>query len=282
MECEEVRELLDAHSLGALERSEARQVEKHLARCADCRRLHQEAMETSAALALATPLRRASPALLLRLRRKIAPRSALRWFPAPQARWAAVAAVLAVVSLGALTWGVLLQTQVNGLRADSDRFAALYEGLGKPATPVDLLQRALTESAFREEELQDVLQEQEQVTRVVALGDESGQGLVATAPASPARGRYVWSEEEGLGVLFLINLSQLSEDQEYQLWLLNPLEGGVPVSGGTFRPQPDGSARLLVRGGEVAGTGLTGMAITIEPVGGSETPTGEIVLQGIR
>jgi anti-sigma-K factor RskA len=117
---------------------------------------------------------------------------------------------------------------------------------------------------------------------VVALGDESGQGLVATAPASPARGRYVWSEEEGLGVLFLINLSQLSEDQEYQLWLLNPLEGGVPVSGGTFRPQPDGSARLLVRGGEVAGTGLTGMAITIEPVGGSETPTGEIVLQGIR
>jgi anti-sigma-K factor RskA len=79
--------------------------------------------------------------------------------------------------------------------------------------------------------------------------------------------------------LFLINLPQLSADRVYQLWLLR--EGGTPVSGGVFSPQADGSARLLVRTGDLGGT-LTGMAITEEPAGGSETPTGEIVLQGLR
>ncbi len=281
MNCEEARELLDAHSLGALDRSEARRVEKHLARCADCRRLHQEAVEASALLALAAPLRRASPALLLRLRQQIAPRSVLRRLPAPRAGWAAAAAVLAVVSVGALTWGAFLQTQVNDLRTDSDRFAALYDELDRRGVSVDLLQRALTEAAYRQDDLQSRLTEQDQVTRVVALGDESDQGLVSTAPASSARGRYVWSEEESLGVLFLSNLPELSEGSTYQLWLLRASEDGPAVSGGTFSSQADGSARLLVRAGDL-GDALTGMAITVEPIGGSQTPTGEIVLQGLR
>jgi anti-sigma-K factor RskA len=50
------------------------------------------------------------------------------------------------------------------------------------------------------------------------------------------------------------------------------------VSAGTFTPNADGSARLLVQG-DLGGT-LTGMAITVESAGGSATPTGEIVLQG--
>ena len=41
MNCEEAQELLDAHSLGALDRSEARRLEKHLASCLECRRLQQ-------------------------------------------------------------------------------------------------------------------------------------------------------------------------------------------------------------------------------------------------
>ena len=69
-------------------------------------------------------------------------------------------------------------------------------------------------------------------------------------------------------------------EKSYQLWFLD--ESGARVSGGTFLPQPDGSARLLVSGGDIVGTGLAGMAITVEPAGGSEVPTGEIVLQGLR
>lgn len=280
MHCEEVQELLDAHSLGALEKTEARRVEKHLASCSDCQRLHREAVEASALLALAAPLRRASPALRLRLRQRVVPRPALRWFPAPRAGWAVAAAVLAVISLGALTWGVLLQGQVNDLKGDRGRFAVLYDELERRGETVDILQRALTEAAFRQEHLQGLLREQDQAMRVVALGDETRRDLVGSVQGRPATGGYLWSEEEQLGVLFVSGLPQLDEDEAYQLWFLD--EAGTPVSGGTFLPQPDGSARLLVRGGEVVGSGLAGMAITIEPAGGSQTPTGETVLQGAR
>jgi anti-sigma-K factor RskA len=279
MNCEEAQELLDAYSLGALEKSEARRVEKHLSRCPSCRPLHEQAMETTALLGLAAPLRRASPALRLRLRQRVMPRPALRWFLAPRPSWALAAAALAIISLGALTWGGLLQTQVNNLKADSDRYAVLYDELQRRGDTVDVLQKALTEAAFRQEDIQNVLQEQGQAMRVVALSGGGSEDLVGTAPASPASGRYLWSDEEKLGVLFLINLPQLSENGVYQLWLLR--EGGTPVSGGTFTPQADGSARLMVRTSDLGGT-VTGMAITVEPAGGSETPTGEIVLQGLR
>ena len=279
MDCKEVRELLDAHSLGALERSEARPVEKHLASCSDCERLYREAAEASALLALAAPLRRASPALRLRLRQRVAPRSALRWLPAPRMGWAAAAAALAVISLGALTWGMLLQSQVNGLKGDSDRFAVLFNELDRRSETVNILQGALTDAAFRQERLQGLLQEQDQAMRVVALGSDGRQDLVGRGQAGPATGRYLFSQQEHLGVLFVAGLPQLGEGESYQLWFLD--EADTPVSGGSFRPQPDGSARLLVRSAEVVGSGLTGMAITIEPAGGSETPTGEIVLQTI-
>jgi anti-sigma-K factor RskA len=279
MNCEEAQELLDAYSLGALEKSEARRVEKHLARCADCRLLHLQAAETAALLALAAPLRRASPTLRLRLRQRVAPRPALRWFPAPRLSWAAAAAALAVVSLGALSWGGFLQTQVNDLKADSDRYAVLYNELQQSGQTVDVLQKALTEAAFRQENIQNSIQEQDQAMRVVALSGGGSENLVGTAPASSASGRYLWSDEENLGVLFLVNLPQLSEDQVYQLWLLR--EGDTPVSGGIFSAQADGSARLLVKAGDLGAT-LTGMAITVEPAGGSATPTGDIVLQGLR
>ena len=278
MNCDEARELLDAHSLGALEKSEARQVQKHLAKCPDCGRLHQEAADVSALLALAAPLRRASPALRLRLRQKVAPRPALRGFPAPRLSWATAAAALAVLALGGLTWGGLLQTQVNDLKEDSDRFAVLYDELERRGETVDILQGALTEAAFRQDYLQSLVQEQDQAMRVVALGEQSREDLVG-APASRAKGEYLWSADEGLGVLFLINLPQLSEDSTYQLWLVN--DSGDRVSGGAFMPQTDGSARLLVRASELTGT-LAGLAVTEEPRGGSETPTGEIVIQGSR
>jgi anti-sigma-K factor RskA len=279
MNCEEAQGLLDAHSLGALDRPEARQLEKHLAGCPECRRLHKEAVEASALLALAAPLRRASPALRLRLRQRLAPRSALRWFPAPRLGWATGVAALVAVSVGALSWGGFLQTQVNSLKSDNSRFAVLYDELDRRGETVDVLQKALTDAAFRQQNLQNLLQEQDQAMRVVALGGQQGQEDLVGTPASEAKGRYMWSEEEGLGVLFLINLPQLPSDETYQLWVVT--EGGSPVSGGTFTAQDDGSARLIVRASYLGGT-LTGMAITVEPAGGSTTPTGEIVLQGQR
>ncbi|MSP14879.1 MAG: hypothetical protein EXR62_18210 [Chloroflexi bacterium] len=60
MECEQIRELLEAYVLDALEEVESAQVAAHLATCPDCRRLAQQLAETAHllphALAAASPL----------------------------------------------------------------------------------------------------------------------------------------------------------------------------------------------------------------------------------
>jgi anti-sigma-K factor RskA len=57
----------------------------------------------------------------------------------------------------------------------------------------------------------------------------------------------------------------------YQLWLID--ESG-PVPAGTFVPDSDGTAAVLLEGkaapGQVVG-------ITVEPSGGSPAPTGEVL-----
>ncbi len=278
MNCEEARELLDAHSLGALEKSESRRVQKHLARCAGCRLLHDEAVETTALLALAAPLRRASPALRLRLRRVMVPRPRLGWFPTPRLSWATAAAALAIVSLGGISWGGFLQTQVNGLKTDNNRFDVLYSELGRRDETVNVLQKALTDAAFKQQSLQDLLQQQDQAMRVVALDSQGREDL--SARCRPARSEVPTS-------------GAMRRTWAFSSWLTcRRLSGGshLPALGAEpgrhagkrrhIRPQSDGSARLLVQG-ELGGT-LTGMAITVEPAGGSQTPTGEIILQGRR
>lgn len=61
MSCDDVRELLEAYTLGVLEQDEHARVEAHLASCTGCRTLVAQYAEVLAglpeALALASPLR---------------------------------------------------------------------------------------------------------------------------------------------------------------------------------------------------------------------------------
>src|SRR6266511_2070203 len=60
MDCEQIREKLEAYALGALDADEQARVEQHLAECAECRQLAAEYAETvnrlPQALATASPL----------------------------------------------------------------------------------------------------------------------------------------------------------------------------------------------------------------------------------
>ncbi len=127
MDCAQVEELLGAHALDALTEDDARQVEVHLASCADHRRVAEELKRTAALLALTVEEGQPSPELRGRILQAISvpgqpeerlPRPARlpapvlvpirriprlpRWAPRPALAGALAALVLVAVAAGAL------------------------------------------------------------------------------------------------------------------------------------------------------------------------------------
>jgi hypothetical protein len=71
-------------------------------------------------------------------------------------------------------------------------------------------------------------------------------------------------------------LAPSPDRQEYQLWFL---VGDRPVSGGTFRVE---AGRRVELSSPTMPSGITAVAITLEPRGGMPRPTGPQVLYGDR
>jgi len=84
--------------------------------------------------------------------------------------------------------------------------------------------------------------------------------------------QLVWSPDRQQVALFASDMAEPPPDQTYQLWFLLP--EGV-VSAGTFEPGEDGTVRTLLDVGDVDGDGW---GVTVEPDGGLDQPTGELVL----
>lgn len=141
MNCDEVRDELDASALGALDDDEARAVAAHLAVCPECRRLAEEAAVAAHALLLAlangsplTPPERLKARVLgavtgAAVSAPVAqPREAggLRTLTARQRwRWAAGAAAVLIVAVS-VGWSVRLSSALDRERATRERIESFY------------------------------------------------------------------------------------------------------------------------------------------------------------
>ncbi len=94
--------------------------------------------------------------------------------------------------------------------------------------------------------------------------------VIDSSQVGPARFTYSSAQQRGVFVGF--SIPQPSSDHVYQLWIRGD---DLPVPAGTFTPEADGSASVLVEVGVQPGFGL---GLTEEPSGGSEQPTGEVLL----
>lgn len=110
--------------------------------------------------------------------------------------------------------------------------------------------------------------EQERIDSVLA----SDESVTVTVEADVVSSAEVVYTPAGDAVFSAIGLSAVGETETYQLWLIDD-EG--PVSAGVFQPDANGAALVLLDG-EVR-PGLV-FGLTIEPAGGSETPTGDILV----
>jgi len=274
MDCEGVRENIDAWALGALDADDARPLERHLAACPDCSAIADASQETASAIALAVPLRSASSSLKARLLAGAAVLGDERPHPARSRRYwpAAVAAAIAVVA-GLAVWAAYMQTEVNGLRDENARVSAgATQQSEKFATASSQLVQM---SSARREDLLAA----DAITEIVSQDDVARLTMEGTAAAPGASGRYVWSRTVQMGALVARDLPPAPEGMRYCMWLVYENDW---VVGGQFDVDEDGNGRVVIRDLEIdaAETGrLKGFAVSVEPAGKVSKHTGETVLQ---
>lgn len=97
---------------------------------------------------------------------------------------------------------------------------------------------------------------------------------VEPAPSASA----VYLPDRGAIVLEASHLKPVPSGKAYELWVL-PADGSKPVAAGTFRPDAQGYASLVLP--KIAsGIAAKGFGVTIENEEGSPVPTSPIVLSG--
>ncbi len=154
--------------------------------------------------------------------------------------WGLIAAALALVAVGAVIWALNVQGALDD----------------------------------REE---DVIALQNQAT-TVALRDNAVAWTFTPTEDGPtsATGNLFYSIREQRVALACEGLPDLPDKQVYQLWYLN--EGQDPRPAGTFQAGPNGNAAMIEP--NIAAGSFQQVAITAEPAGGSQAPTGDILLVG--
>jgi hypothetical protein len=107
-------------------------------------------------------------------------------------------------------------------------------------------------------------------TRVVAL---SGQTVAPTAKA-----RVFMDEAQRSALVFFQDLPPNPNDKSYQLWVIRG-DMPAPQAAGVFDVTGPGATKVLLKDLPV-NTQIKAIAVTLEPKGGVEAPTGEKYLVG--
>lgn len=275
MDCETVREHVDAWALGALDAADAIALESHIEGCAECALLADDARDTAAAFALAVPLAAASPSLKARV---MASASLLADVPGrrpvtSQRWWFSAAAAAIAAGVGAMAWGGYLQTQVNGLHDTEARARVVATA---QSNQFATMRTELVQSSAQSVSLAT---NQDAVFDIVSQPDVQRLPMSGTALAPAASGRYIWSRTGGLGALVVSSLPPLPEGKSYYMWVVYE---NAWTYGGLFTVDSTGGGRLVVRdfGDGIDHGAFRGFAVTVEPSTGVTKHTGETVLQG--
>jgi anti-sigma-K factor RskA len=252
------QEELELFALGALPGAEAAAIRLHVAGCTACAKALAEARGQAALLAFSVTQEEPSAAARAKLFARIADRRAASAggrtvVRAAQQRkvswwnWVLVpaTAMLALLSLG-------LWRENNRLFAElreAQRFAASFE-----------------QERMHVQKLVNALAAPETITvKLAGTGDSAG-----------GSGVVKYNRRSGL-VVYMAQLPPLPQEKVYQMWLV-PVNG-APISAGVFMPTADGKAQVW--SAEVPGEiEPKAFAVTVEPAGGLEHPSGPKVLLG--
>ncbi len=194
------------------------------------------------------------------------------WIP-----WA-LAACLAVAATGAW-WksqtasaeaGKAL-TEAKELRAQLDATRTQYANTSKRLTELES-----EASRLRAEVSRTVLAQAASWSR---LRVASLSRTPAANPSSPAAAMVAYDPDQNTGTLAVKNLPPPPAGRDYQLWIIDR-SAGRPLSAGTFKTQPDGTAKIRFSAPPEAHARGEQFAISVEAEGGKPSPEGPVFLAG--
>lgn len=234
-----VKEYLPGYALGCLEANERRIVEQHLRGCLDCQRELHSYQETAGLLAFSVPQVTPPSEVKEKLMEHVRRTSQREFVPVIGSSW-------------------------------KDSFRQVFTNLAPVwAIASLLLVLILGASNF-------ILWRQVQKVRADLTTPLRVVALAGTDESPSASGVIVISRDGMHGTIVVDRLKTLSEEQQYQLWLI---EDGERVSGAVFSVGKDGYASAYIKSPKPL-IDYDGFGVTIEPAGGSPAPTGVKVLGG--
>ncbi len=233
-----LQENLAAYALGALDAGEAAALENHLKTCQSCRAELADYHRVGAGLLGALPARPPRAAVRRQLQQRL-PGHARR--SALQWNWSFGQLVSAALLVALVALNVLTVSQLYSLKREQ------AEMLNKNTAA----QTALAMLAYP-------------TTRTLTFNENGVSGSLLVDKARNLVAVFAW------------NLSVAPAGKTYQMWLVSPQ--GDRTSGGFLSPEADYPFVIAVVHSPQPLSNFTGFGITVEPAGGSPSPTGPRVL----
>jgi anti-sigma-K factor RskA len=287
--------MIAVQALGALERAEAREVDAHLATCAECLEESKSWQETASSLAYAAPSAEPSTELRSRILASIrneeraasssgvtakddaqlersaakSSRSESNVIPfekltTRRARWSTAARIGALAaSLAFIALALSLILLWNRYNTTQQELAQLSNQLGQ--AQAELARN--NETIAREREARELISAPE--ARIMTLA--------GTEMATRARAKFVYDRKTGKAMLMADDLPPAPAGKAYQLWFI--ADGKPPMPGHVFNTNAEGHAEMRDQLPDEA-LGATIFAVTLEPSNGVNAPTGPKYLLG--
>jgi anti-sigma-K factor RskA len=288
MDHEAIKDLLPLAALDRLEPEEERPLQEHLREgCADCEAELRAYREAAAAFATtiegAGSEHRVWEMLEARLHHNAAASHALAHSvsrPAHADRgerrsgagwWRGVAAVAAAAALALFVYN---RSIVDSSRREEVQQLGQYEKL---SWEMRNLRSELDAARMEADVLKNVLIDRAKLERILLAPDLQLTRLAPLPPAGNGVGLVAFSNASGKAVFQAFGLPETPPGKTYELWWITKQSG--PVRAGTFIAQ---TGRSVVTAASMppAGERVMLAAVTLEPSGGVDKPTGQMYLKG--
>ena len=237
-----LRENIPAYAIGALDAEEVRALEAHLQTCESCRTELAAYRAIGDSLLASVPPREPSPGLRKRLQSQMPSARSAQKSSRPRFVWSLSQLAMGTALIVLFAMNLFSFTQIRTLQ--SQQVSLLHQ--------IQNSQAALAMLSYPG-------------TRSLAIHEGNISGTVLV------------DQDRNTAALVAWNLPQLSAEQIYQIWLIEP--SGHRVSAGLFRPQAGLSYTTQPIFLKQDISNFVGMGVTVEPAGGSDQPTGPRVFK---
>lgn len=269
-----IEELLSFYVLDALSDEERELVEAYLVEHPEARERIQELSQAASALPYSAPPVKPSDRPKQLLMKRIEADRLTRFSVRSQSSrlrptwlenlsWAFNKFAFGSLSLGiaalAISWVVILNNEVSRLRGE---VSALGDALVAQARSLEQLNQSVDQLNA------ELPQEPASAVRTIEFNG---------TPVQPqAYGQLIADPNSTSAVMVVTRLAPLQPGIVYQVWLI---QGETPTSAGLLTVDADGQGVLLLVSDETIGS-FDALGISVEPEGGSQQPTGDIVVLG--